>query len=108
MVNRKISGPSVIRRFHLITGRLGPYAAAASAALVLWHAARDKPAAMVSVPAPLIYSTSAAGRPSASRRRRFSPIRRAFGRRAGRSCVHSGHCRQKRHIGRYFQAYGAG
>ena len=59
MVNRKLSGPSVIRRFHIITGRLGPYAAAASAALVLWHAARDKPAAMVSVPAPLIYSTSA-------------------------------------------------
>lgn len=60
MVNRKVSGPSVIRRFHIITGRLGPYAAAASAALVLWHAASDKPAAMVSVPAPLIYSTSAA------------------------------------------------
>ena len=59
MVNRKLSGPSVIRRFHIITGRLGPYAAAASAALVLWHAARDKPPAMVSVPAPLIYSTSA-------------------------------------------------
>ena len=59
MVNRKLSGPSVIRRFHIITGRLGPYAAAASAALVLWHAARDKPAAMVSVPAPLIYSNSA-------------------------------------------------
>jgi murein DD-endopeptidase MepM/ murein hydrolase activator NlpD len=58
MVNRKLSGPSVIRRFHIMTGRLGPYAAAASAALVLWHAARDKPAAMVSVPAPLIYSTS--------------------------------------------------
>lgn len=59
MVNRKLSGPSVIRRFHIITGRLGPYAAAASAALVLWHAARDKPAAMASVPAPLVYSTSA-------------------------------------------------
>jgi murein DD-endopeptidase MepM/ murein hydrolase activator NlpD len=59
MVNRKLSGPSVMRRFHIITCRLGPYAAAASAALVLWHAARDKPAAMVSVPAPLIYSTSA-------------------------------------------------
>ena len=59
MVNRKLSGPSVIRRFHIITGRIGPYAAAASAAMVLWHAARDKPAAMVSVPAPLIYSTPA-------------------------------------------------
>jgi murein DD-endopeptidase MepM/ murein hydrolase activator NlpD len=60
MVNRKVSAPSVIRRFHIITGRLGPYAAAASAALVLWHAARDKPAAMVSVPAPLIYSAASA------------------------------------------------
>jgi murein DD-endopeptidase MepM/ murein hydrolase activator NlpD len=60
MVNRKLSGPSVILRFHMIIGRLGPYAAAASAALVLWHAARDKPTAMVSVPAPLIYSTSTA------------------------------------------------
>jgi murein DD-endopeptidase MepM/ murein hydrolase activator NlpD len=60
MVNRKVSGPSVIRRFHIITGRIGPYAAAASAALVLWHAASDKPAVMVSVPAPLIYSASAA------------------------------------------------
>jgi len=59
MVNRKLSGSSVVRRFHIITGRLGPYAAAASAALVLWHAARDKPAVTVSVPAPLIYSTSA-------------------------------------------------
>jgi hypothetical protein len=66
MVNRKISGPSVIRRFHLITGRLGPYAAAASAALVLWHAARDKPAAMVSVPAPLIYSSSVPAAPPAA------------------------------------------
>ncbi len=63
MVNRKVSAPSVIRRFHIITGRLGPYAAAASAALVLWHAASDRPAAMVSVPAPLIYSTSAAPTP---------------------------------------------
>jgi murein DD-endopeptidase MepM/ murein hydrolase activator NlpD len=60
MVNRKVSAPSVIRRFHIITGRLGPYAAAASAALVLWHAARDKPAAMVTVPAPLIYSAASA------------------------------------------------
>jgi murein DD-endopeptidase MepM/ murein hydrolase activator NlpD len=65
MVNRKVSAPSVIRRFHIMTGRLGPYAAAASAALILWHAARDKPAAMVSVPAPLIYSTSAPAAPSA-------------------------------------------
>ena len=63
MVNRNISGPSVIRRFHLMMGRIGPYAAAASAALVLWHAASDQPAAMVSAPAPLIYSTSTSAAP---------------------------------------------
>ena len=64
-------GPSVsrifksvpARRFHVITARLAPYAAAASAALILWHAARDKPAALVALPAPLVYPNSAA-RPS--------------------------------------------
>lgn len=39
-------------------GRVAPYAAVASAALVLWHAAHDKPAAVVSAPAPLIYPNS--------------------------------------------------
>ena len=34
---------------------MAPYAAAASAALILWHAARDTPASVAYVPAPLIY-----------------------------------------------------
>jgi murein DD-endopeptidase MepM/ murein hydrolase activator NlpD len=38
--------------------RIAPYAAAASAALVLWHAARDKPASLVAAPAPLVYPNS--------------------------------------------------
>src|ERR1700730_4468308 len=46
--------------------RVGPYAAAASAALILWHAARDRPESPVSSPAPLVYpdSTAAAGAPA--------------------------------------------
>jgi murein DD-endopeptidase MepM/ murein hydrolase activator NlpD len=39
---------------------IAPYAAAASAALILWHAARDKPALIVNAPAPLVYPISAA------------------------------------------------
>jgi murein DD-endopeptidase MepM/ murein hydrolase activator NlpD len=35
--------------------KLAPYAAAASAALILWHAARDTPLSAASIPAPLIY-----------------------------------------------------
>jgi murein DD-endopeptidase MepM/ murein hydrolase activator NlpD len=35
--------------------RVAPYAAAASAGLVLWHAARDTPALRASTPAPLVY-----------------------------------------------------
>jgi murein DD-endopeptidase MepM/ murein hydrolase activator NlpD len=35
--------------------RIAPYAAAASAALILWHAASDKPAVNASAAAPLIY-----------------------------------------------------
>ncbi len=38
--------------------RLGPYAAAASAALVLWHAAHDRPLPESGAPAPLIYPDS--------------------------------------------------
>jgi murein DD-endopeptidase MepM/ murein hydrolase activator NlpD len=47
-------------RFKAITTRVAPYAAAASAALILWHAARDKPTSVVSVPAPLVYPSPAA------------------------------------------------
>jgi murein DD-endopeptidase MepM/ murein hydrolase activator NlpD len=38
----------------MMTG-LAPYAAAASAALILWHAARDTPTSVAFVPAPLVY-----------------------------------------------------
>jgi murein DD-endopeptidase MepM/ murein hydrolase activator NlpD len=40
--------------------RLAPYAAAASAALILWHAARDTPAVAVYAPAPLVYPNAPA------------------------------------------------
>ena len=50
----------VTHRFHTIMTRLGPYAAAASAALVLWHAARDKPASPVDAPVALVYPESKA------------------------------------------------
>jgi murein DD-endopeptidase MepM/ murein hydrolase activator NlpD len=42
--------------------RLAPYAAAASAALILWHAARDTSSSVAFAPAPLVYPhASAAG-----------------------------------------------
>ncbi len=60
----ELFGTSTIsRRFKEITTRIAPLAAALSAALILWHAARDKPAAEGAVPAPLVYpltSTSTA------------------------------------------------
>jgi murein DD-endopeptidase MepM/ murein hydrolase activator NlpD len=40
---------------------LAPYAAALSAALILWHAARDTPASVAMAPAPLIYPATARG-----------------------------------------------
>src|SRR5277367_5182279 len=43
--------------------RLAPYAAAASAALILWHAARDTPASVASVAAPLVYPHATAAAP---------------------------------------------
>ena len=55
-MSRKIFGTSdVAHRFSVLMARVAPYAAAASAALILWHAARDKPVAAVSAPAPLVY-----------------------------------------------------
>ena len=42
--------------------RVAPCAAALSAALILWHAARDKPLAELDDPAPLIYPQAAAAR----------------------------------------------
>jgi len=56
MVRRNIFGrTTVARRFKVIMARVAPYAAAASAALILWHAARDQPAAVADGAAPLIY-----------------------------------------------------
>jgi murein DD-endopeptidase MepM/ murein hydrolase activator NlpD len=51
--------------------RVAPYAAAASAALILWHAARDIPEPARGNPAPLIYpgGSTSASVPSASRSR---------------------------------------
>jgi murein DD-endopeptidase MepM/ murein hydrolase activator NlpD len=50
---------NLARHFSLLMARVAPYAAAASAALILWHAARDPPALGVSGPAPLVYPTRA-------------------------------------------------
>jgi murein DD-endopeptidase MepM/ murein hydrolase activator NlpD len=56
MVHRNNFDTSKIsRQFKGLMTRLAPYAAAVSAALILWHAARDTPASVVYVPAPLIY-----------------------------------------------------
>jgi murein DD-endopeptidase MepM/ murein hydrolase activator NlpD len=43
--------------------KLAPYAAAASAALILWHAARDTPLSAASIAAPLIYPHAPAAAP---------------------------------------------
>jgi murein DD-endopeptidase MepM/ murein hydrolase activator NlpD len=43
--------------------RIAPYAAAASAALILWHAARDKPPVNASAAAPLVYPSRAIAPP---------------------------------------------
>ena len=60
-MSRKTIGTSAVaRRFNAIMSRVAPYAAAASAALILWHAARDKPASIVNAPAPLVYPHSIA------------------------------------------------
>lgn len=40
--------------------RVAPFAAAVSAGLILWHAARDTPASLVYAPAPLIYPNAPA------------------------------------------------
>jgi len=51
----------ISQRFKGLMTRLAPYAAAASSALILWHAARDTPASVAFVPAPLIYPAARAG-----------------------------------------------
>ncbi len=62
----------IARQFSLLTARLAPYAAAASAGLILWHAARDTPEPAAGSPAPLLYppgspspAPAAAGKPAA-------------------------------------------
>jgi murein DD-endopeptidase MepM/ murein hydrolase activator NlpD len=59
------------KAFKNLMTRLGPYAAALSAALILWHAARDTPTSVAYAPAPLIYphplpATAPAAPPSAA------------------------------------------
>ncbi len=45
--------------FSRLMAAVGPYAASASAALILWHAASDAPVSNLSSPAPLIYPSRA-------------------------------------------------
>jgi murein DD-endopeptidase MepM/ murein hydrolase activator NlpD len=47
-----------------ISARLGPVAAVASAALLLWHAAHDTPTPTLGVPAPLVYPVPPAVAPA--------------------------------------------
>ena len=51
-------------RFRLIMGRIAPYAAAASAGLILWHAVSDSPRANLSAAAPLVYPTRTVAPPA--------------------------------------------
>ena len=65
MVHRNNLGTSRIsRQFRELMARLAPYAAVASAGLILWHAARDTPTSVAYVPVPLLYPHAA---PSAIR-----------------------------------------
>jgi murein DD-endopeptidase MepM/ murein hydrolase activator NlpD len=52
----KFGSSKISQRFKELMTRLAPYAAAASAALILWHAARDTPASTAPMTAPLVYS----------------------------------------------------
>lgn len=45
----------IAKKFSQLTARIAPYAAAASALLILWHAARDTPLPAAGNPAPLVY-----------------------------------------------------
>ncbi len=66
MVHRNNDRTSkLFRAFKDMMTRLAPYAAAASAALILWHAARDTPASVAFAPAPLIYPHAPAASPAA-------------------------------------------
>ena len=55
-------------QFRILTRRLAPFAAAASAALLIWHAAHDPTRSADAAPAPLIYpGTRPAAAPAAAR-----------------------------------------
>jgi murein DD-endopeptidase MepM/ murein hydrolase activator NlpD len=56
----KFAASHLSRRFKELMTRLAPYAAAVSAALILWHAARDTPTSVAYAPAPLVYPHAAA------------------------------------------------
>ena len=59
LVHRNNIGTSKIsRRFKELIARVAPLAAAASAVLILWHAARDTPESLAYAPAPLVYPNS--------------------------------------------------
>ena len=58
MHRNNITPPNLSRALKGLMTRLAPYAAAASAALILWHAARDTPTSTAYVPAPLVYPHS--------------------------------------------------
>jgi murein DD-endopeptidase MepM/ murein hydrolase activator NlpD len=67
-VRRNNFGTSKISRaFRRLLLRLAPYAAAVTALLILWHAARDTPPSAAFVAAPLVYpdSTDVPARPAA-------------------------------------------
>ena len=55
MRRKSIAATRLSRRLRVLLGRIGPYAASASAALVLWHAGHDTPPATFLSPAPLVY-----------------------------------------------------
>jgi murein DD-endopeptidase MepM/ murein hydrolase activator NlpD len=54
------------KAFKDLMTRVAPYAAAVSAALILWHAARDTPTSVTYAPAPLIYPHAAPAAASAA------------------------------------------
>ena len=57
IVRQSFSAVRLFRRFRVLMARIAPYAAAASAALILWHAASDKPPTNARAGAPLVYPT---------------------------------------------------
>jgi murein DD-endopeptidase MepM/ murein hydrolase activator NlpD len=56
----KFGTSNLSRRFKDLMTWLAPYAAAASAALILWHAARDTPTSLAYAPVPLVYPNAPA------------------------------------------------